>query len=111
MSGSEMEHAFPESARRLLTGTTGSGAFDPERIRPSAILHSNVAMFNSEQAVRTMSTARISSDVSITTMGVEELIRTFSRSSVSLMLSFAVRTDRARYLEHGAALARSRPCV
>src|SRR5215467_5394146 len=55
----------------------------PARINPSAILHSNVAMFNSEQAQRTRLTARISSDVSITTMGVEELIRTFRRLSPS----------------------------
>ncbi len=50
------------------------------------MLHSNVAMFSSEQAARTMLTARISSDVSITTMGVEELMRTFRRSRPSVIV-------------------------
>jgi hypothetical protein len=40
-------------------------------------------MFNAEQAVRTRLTARISSEVSITTIGVEELMSTFRRSSPS----------------------------
>jgi len=38
------------------------------------MLHSKVAMFNSEQAVRTRLITRISSDVSMTTIGVDELI-------------------------------------
>jgi hypothetical protein len=38
---------------------------------------------SSVQAVRTKLTARISSDVSITTIGVDELINTFRRSSPS----------------------------
>src|SRR5579859_7457460 len=59
--------------------------FDPERSRPSAMLHSNVAIFNSVHAARTMLTACISSDVSITTIGVEELISTFRRSSPSVI--------------------------
>ena len=53
------------------------------------MLHSNVAMFSSEQAERTMVTARISSDVSITMMGVEELISTFRRSSASVIIPLA----------------------
>jgi len=57
----------------------------PERTRPSAILHSKVAILSSEQALRTRLTARISSDVSITTMGVEELMRTFRRLSPSVI--------------------------
>ena len=40
-------------------------------------------MLSSAQAVRTRLTARISSDVSITTIGVDELINTFRRSSPS----------------------------
>jgi hypothetical protein len=55
----------------------------PERTNPSAIVHSNVAIFRSEQAERTILTARISSEVSITMIGVEELIRIFRRSSPS----------------------------
>src|SRR5579864_6713218 len=51
------------------------------------MLHSNVAMFSSPQALRTIETACTSSDVSITTMGVEELINTFRRSSPSVMES------------------------
>ena len=43
------------------------------------MLHSNVAMLSSEHAARTRLTARISSDVSITTMGVEELMSTLRR--------------------------------
>src|SRR5438270_9087955 len=70
-----------------------TGAPVPERIRPSAIVHSNVAMFNSEQAARTRLTARISSDVSITMMGVEELISTLSRSSPSA-ISQVIREHR-----------------
>jgi hypothetical protein len=45
------------------------------------MLHSNVAKFSAEHATRTRRTARVSSTVSITTMGVEESIRTFRRSS------------------------------
>ena len=40
-------------------------------------------MLSSEQAVRTRFTARISSEVSITMIGVEELISTFRRSRPS----------------------------
>lgn len=54
-----------------------------DRTSPSAIVHSNVAMLSSAQAVRTRLTARISSDVSMTTIGVDELINTFRRSSPS----------------------------
>ena len=49
------------------------------------MLHSKVAILSWVQAARTMLTARISSDVSITMMGVEELMRTFRRSSLSVM--------------------------
>ena len=49
------------------------------------MVHSKVAMFRSEQAVRTMLTACVSSDVSITMMGVEELMSTFRRSSPSVI--------------------------
>src|SRR5579859_7825359 len=47
------------------------------------MLHSKVAMFKAEQAARTMLTARIFSDVSITRMGVDELISTLRRSRES----------------------------
>ena len=47
------------------------------------MLHSKVARFSDEQAARTSRTARISSAVSITTMGVDELSRIFRRSRVS----------------------------
>src|SRR5260370_13876488 len=49
------------------------------------MLHSKVGMFSSAQAERTMFTARTSSEVSITTIGVEELIKTFRRSRPSLI--------------------------
>src|ERR1700704_5092363 len=49
------------------------GVFVPERNSPSAMLHSKVAMLSSPQAARTRLTACTSSDVSITTMGVDEL--------------------------------------
>src|SRR5579864_7118110 len=54
------------------------------------MLHSKVAMFSSAQAERTMFTARTSSEVSITTIGVEELIKTFRRSRPSLMFETAL---------------------
>src|SRR5256885_13461571 len=54
-----------------------------DRTSPSAIVHSNVALLSAEQAVRTRLTARTSSDVSITTIGVDEFINTFRRSSPS----------------------------
>src|ERR1700730_5479246 len=73
-----------------------AGVFEPERNRPSAILHSNVAMLSSLHAVRTMLTACISSDVSITTMGVDELMRTFRRSSPSVISG---RTKSRSHLE------------
>jgi hypothetical protein len=66
---------------RAAAGT--AGVLLPERISPSAIVHSKTAIFNSAHAARTRFTARISSTVSITMMGVEELIRTFRRSKVS----------------------------
>ena len=44
----------------------------PHRANPLAIVHSKAARFKAAQAARTMRTARISSTVSITTMGVEE---------------------------------------
>ena len=50
------------------------------------MLHSKVAMLSSTQAERTILTACISSEVSITTMGVEELISTLRRSSPSVMV-------------------------
>jgi hypothetical protein len=56
-----------------------SVAVVPDRIKPLAILHSKVVRFKAEQATRTSRTARVSSTVSITTMGVEESIRTFRR--------------------------------
>src|SRR5258706_6548508 len=52
----------------------------PQRTSPSAMDHSKTGKLRSEQAVRTRDIARISSTVSITTIGVEELIRTFRRS-------------------------------
>ena len=52
----------------------------PQRARPLAMVHSKVARLRSVQAMRTMRTARSSSIVSMTTMGVEELMRTFRRS-------------------------------
>ena len=58
----------------------GVAALLPERTRPSAIVHSNRAKLRSEQALWTSERARSSSTVSITTMGVEELIRIFRRS-------------------------------
>jgi len=53
----------------------------PHRTSPSAMDHSKTGKLSSEQAVRTSDSARTSSTVSITTIGVEELIRTFRRSS------------------------------
>jgi len=53
----------------------------PDRTSPSAMVHSKTAMLKSEHAARTSISARTSSTVSMTTMGVEELMRTFSRSS------------------------------
>jgi hypothetical protein len=47
------------------------------------MLHSKVARFNDEHAALTRRTARISSTVSITTMGVEELSKIFRRSRAS----------------------------
>ena len=44
------------------------------------MLHSKAARLKDAQATRTSRTARISSTVSITTMGVEESIRIFSRA-------------------------------
>jgi hypothetical protein len=58
----------------------GVPALLPERTRPSAIVHSKRARLRSEQALWTSERARSSSTVSITTMGVEELIRIFRRS-------------------------------
>src|SRR5208337_605895 len=55
-----------------LTVGAGIGAPLPERTRPSAMVHSKTARFNSEQAVRTRVSARTSSTVSMTTIGVEE---------------------------------------
>jgi hypothetical protein len=49
------------------------------------MLHSKTAKFSAAQAALTERTARISSTVSITTMGVEESIRIFSRSAMSLI--------------------------
>jgi hypothetical protein len=61
-------------------------------------------MFNSAHAERTTLTARISSDVSITTMGVDELIRTFNRSSASLIdSSFREAIDVSRIQKGTAA--------
>ena len=50
------------------------------------MLHSKVAMFSSTQAERTILTACTSSEVSITRMGVEELMSTLRRSSPSIMV-------------------------
>ena len=47
----------------------GAATPPPERTRPSAIVHSKIAKFRSEQARRTSETARSSSTVSITTIG------------------------------------------
>ena len=63
-----------------------TGAFVPERSRPSAMVHSKVAMLSWLQAARTMLTACVSSDVSITMMGVEELMSTLRRSRPSVMI-------------------------
>ena len=71
----------------------------PARTSPSAILHSNTAIFNSAEAARARPTARISSTVSMTTMGVEELIRILSRSRVPGMVLTAAGTD-SRKIAH-----------
>jgi hypothetical protein len=57
----------------------------PQRISPLATLHSKVARLSAAQALRTMRTARISSTVSITMMGVEESINVFRRCNASAM--------------------------
>jgi hypothetical protein len=44
------------------------------------MVHSKTGKLSCEQAVRTSDIAHISSTVSITTIGVEEFMRTFSRS-------------------------------
>ena len=62
----------------------------PERTRPSAMVHSKTARLRSEQALRTRVSARTSSTVSMTTIGVEELIRTFRRSSGLLFGSISI---------------------
>src|SRR5215469_5502111 len=56
----------------------------PERTNPVAIVHSNTAKCKGAAASRTRRTARISSEVSITTMGVEESIRMVRRSRTSV---------------------------
>ena len=62
----------------------------PQRTRPLATLHSKVARFSAAQALRTMRTARISSTVSITTMGVEESISTLRRCRASAVDRYAM---------------------
>ena len=68
--------------------TVGTATYDmldsPEfTTSPLAMLHSKVARLNDEHAARTRRTARISSAVSMTTMGVEELSRILRRSRAS----------------------------
>ena len=58
----------------------------PQRTRPVAIVHSKTARFSGEAAARTNRTARISSTVSMTMIGVEESINIFSRSRTSGMI-------------------------
>src|ERR1700682_4199073 len=53
----------------------------PHRTSPSAMVHSKTGKLSCEQAVRTSDIAHTSSTVSITTIGVEEWIRPFKRSS------------------------------
>src|SRR5579863_2808563 len=65
------------------------------------MLHSKVDIFSSVQAARTMFTARISSDVSITTIGVEELIKTFRRSSVSVIIQTRALTTKGTKAHEG----------
>src|SRR5579872_6170123 len=79
-----------------------TGALLPERTKPSAMLHSKVAMLSAEHAVRTRFTARISSDVYITTMGVEELMRTLRRSSPSVIFCDA---DAVQFRLHARSFA------
>jgi hypothetical protein len=62
----------------------------PQRISPLATLHSKVARFSAAQAVRTIRTARISSTVSITMMGVEESISVFRRCKASAIEGTAI---------------------
>jgi hypothetical protein len=57
------------------------------------MVHSKVAIFSSAQAARTMLTACVSSAVSITTIGVDELISILRRSSPSVMIGPALRLD------------------
>src|SRR5215469_10464693 len=68
-----------------------AAASAPDRTRPLAMLHSNTAKFKSAAASRTRRTARTSSAVSITTMGVEESIRILRRSRTSAMIRQAYR--------------------
>src|SRR5258708_6707011 len=58
----------------------------PQRLSPSAMFHWNTGRLRSAQAEHTRSTARTSSTLSITTIGVIELIRTLRRSRGSAML-------------------------
>jgi hypothetical protein len=62
------------------TGTT-TGAPLPDRVNPSAMLHSKTGRLRSADAVRIRLTARISSTVSITTRGVLELKKILRRSN------------------------------
>ena len=73
----------PCPRKRWPDSGTNSPTSLPQRTSPLAMLHSKVARFSEEQAARTSRTALVSSTVSITTMGVEELSRIFRRSSAS----------------------------
>lgn len=75
---------------RAFTVGAEAGAPLPERINPSATVHSKTAKFKSAHANLTRETARTSSTVSITKMGVEELISTFRRSSGLLFDSISI---------------------
>src|SRR6185312_2675303 len=70
----------------------------PQRERPLAMLHSKTARFSAVQAAQTERTARISSTVSTTTIGVEESIRIFSRSVMSAMPVDHLQVASVQYL-------------
>src|ERR1019366_2981954 len=94
------------SSRMAVNSATGwkpgweAAAPLPVRTRPSAMVHSKTAKLRSEQAVRTSETARISSTVSITTIGVEEYLQPvdwlWNRSSERIHL-YLTRRDLLSY--------------
>src|SRR6185437_1246802 len=70
----------------------------PQRESPLAMLHSKTARCNAAQADLMERTARTSSTVSITTIGVEESIRIFSRSVMSAMPFDHLQVASVQYL-------------